>query len=64
MDVGIKDKILAVVTLNEKKIISGGVPIFIADNQKEREKVSLLIAKITTGMVHDLENGCYIIVKH
>ena len=64
MDVGIKDKILAVVTLDETKIKSSSVPIFIADNQSEREKVSLLIAKITTGMVHDLENGCYIIVKH
>lgn len=64
MDVGIKDKILAVVTLDEKKIISSGVPIFMAEDQKELEKTSLLIAKITTGMVHDLENGCYIIVKH
>ena len=64
MDVGIKDKILAVVTLDEKKIIPGGVPIFMAEDQKELEKTSLLIAKITTGMVHDLENGCYIIVKH
>lgn len=64
MDVGIKDKILAVVTLDGKKVISSGAPVFIAEDQKEREKVSLLIAKITTGMVHDLENGCYIIVKH
>ena len=64
MDVGINDKILAVVTLDEAKVKCSGVPIFIADDQKEREKVSLLIAKITTGMVHDLENGCYIIVKH
>ena len=64
MDTGIKDKILAVVTLDESKIKGADVPVFIADNQKEREKVSLLIAKITRGMVHDLENGCYIIVKH
>lgn len=64
MEVGIKDTILAIVTIDEEKIISGGVPIFKAQDQKEMEKVSLLIAKITTGMVHDLENGCYIIVKH
>lgn len=64
MDVGIKEKILAVVTLDPKKVIAGGVPIFIADDEKERDKTSLLIAKITTGMVHDLENGSYIIVKH
>lgn len=64
MDVGIKEKILAVVTLDEKKVIPGGVPIFIAETEKERDKVALLIAKITTAMVHDLENGCYIIVKH
>ena len=64
MDIGITSKILAVVTLDESKIKGADVPIFIAEDQKERETVSLLIAKITTGMVHDLENGCYIIVKH
>lgn len=64
MDVGIKEKILAVVTLDEKKVIPGGVPIFIAENEQERNKTALLLAKITTAMVHDLENGCYIIVKH
>lgn len=64
MDVGIKEKILAVVTLDEKKVIPGGVPIFLAENEQERNKTALLLAKITTAMVHDLENGCYIIVKH
>lgn len=64
MDVGIKDNILAIVTLDKKKIVSSGVPVFTAENEKEQEKTSLLIAKITAGMVHDLENGCYIIVKH
>ena len=64
MNVGISDKILAIVTLDEKKILYSGAPVFIAEDEKEREELSLLIAKTMTGMVHDLENGCYIIVKH
>ena len=64
MDVGIKEGIIAIVTLDETKVISSGVPMFLAEDEKERDKTSLLLAKITTGMVHDLENGSYIIVKH
>lgn len=64
MDIGLKDTILAIVTTDKSKVVSSGIPIFIASDEKEREKTSLLIAKITAGMVHDLENGCYVIVKH
>ncbi|AFS78729.1 hypothetical protein Curi_c17220 [Gottschalkia acidurici 9a] len=64
MDVGIKDNILAIVTTRKEKVSSGSVPIFYADSEEERNKVSLLIAKVTMAMVHDLENGCYVIVKH
>lgn len=64
MDVGIKETIIAVVTVNKDVVLGEGVPIFYARDEKEREKISLLISKITLGMVHDLENGSYVIVRH
>ncbi|RKD34320.1 capping complex subunit for YIEGIA [Thermohalobacter berrensis] len=64
MDVGLKDTILAIITTDRDVVSSGSVPIFYAKDEDEKEKIALLIAKVTLGMIHDLENGCYIIVKH
>lgn len=64
MDIGIKEFIIAIVTTNPEKVFSGGVPIFYAKDEEERQRVSLYIAKVTLGMIHDLHNGCYIIVRH
>lgn len=58
------DSIVAIVTTNKEKVSSGSVPTFYADDIEEQKKVSLLIAKLFAGMVHDIENGCYLIVKH
>ncbi len=64
MDIGIKDSILAIVAIDEKVVSGGSVPTFYAKDYEEQKKVALLISKITTGMVHDLENGCLVIVRH
>lgn len=64
MDVGFKENILAIVTIKKELVSSGTTPIFYARDEDEREKISLLLAKVTLGMVHDLENGSYIIVRH
>ncbi len=64
MDVGIKESILAIVTTDREKVSSSTVPIFYAESEEEKERIALLIGKITLSMAHDLENGCYIIVKH
>ncbi|KNF08712.1 hypothetical protein CLPU_5c00190 [Gottschalkia purinilytica] len=64
MDVGIKEYILAIITTNKDSVSGGSVPVFYTKDKEEQEKVSILISKITTGMIHDLENGCYVIVKH
>jgi len=42
----------------------GGAPVFPAESEEEREKVARLLAKILRGVVHDLENGVYIVVQH
>lgn len=64
METDLRNCILAVVTIDTFKVGDGGCPIFFALDQQEQEKVSLLLARILGGVVHDLENGVYIIVKH
>ncbi|WP_066640051.1 capping complex subunit for YIEGIA [Desulfolucanica intricata] len=59
----IDNVILAVVTTDKNKV-SGGAPIFYAENDREKEKIAMYLSKATMGMVHDLENGCYIIIRH
>ncbi|SHH11934.1 capping complex subunit for YIEGIA [Tepidibacter thalassicus] len=63
MDVGINECILAIVTV-DKKMVSNTVPIFYVDNRDELERRSLIISKCMRGMVHDVENDTFIIVKH
>lgn len=55
--------IAAVVTLR-KEHIGGGVPIFPVADEEERERVAVLLSKILRGVVHDLQNGAYVIVRH
>lgn len=64
MDIGIKEAILAIVTIDRNSVEGGSVPVFYANNKKEMERISLLISKVTLGMIHDLENGCYVIIRH
>lgn len=63
MDFGIKENIVALVSLN-KNVSSASAPIFFVDSEEKQEETALLIAKITMGMVHDLRNGVYAIVRH
>lgn len=59
------NEVLAIVTLNPEKVIAGGkAPVFFASDQAEQERVSTVLSEILLGMVHDLENGVYIIVRH
>lgn len=64
MDFGIKDNIIAIITTDRSMISTTTVPVFYAKTEEQQEKIALLVSKITMGMVHDLENGSYVIVKH
>ena len=55
--------ILAVVTLKMDQV-SGGAPIFSARDEEEQGKTAMYLGKILDAMVHDLENGTYIVVRH
>lgn len=64
MSTGLSEFILAVVTRDMNKVKGGGCPVFLAADQQEQEKMSLYLARILGGVVHDLENGVYFICKH
>ena len=38
--------------------------VFIARDRVEQDRIATYLARITEGVVHDLENGVYILVKH
>ncbi|HHT27516.1 MAG TPA: hypothetical protein GXZ82_09755 [Firmicutes bacterium] len=63
MEIDIKHNIVAAITMHTQKV-EGGVPIFYVKDKEELVKVATYIAKATLGMVHDLDNGTYIVVKH
>ncbi|MCF6095872.1 hypothetical protein L1766_02460 [Thermovorax subterraneus] len=62
-NIGLSEIILAIVTIDGTQPASG-VPVFYAKDEEEREKIALNLARILSGMVHDLENGTYVIVRH
>ncbi len=64
MDTGLSEYILAIVTCDMNKVKGGGCPVFLATEQQEQERISLYLARILGGVVHDLENGVYFICKH
>lgn len=65
-DVNILNEIIAMIVLKNSKdnVNNGSIPTFYTDTEEEREKIAMYLSRITKGMVHDLENGVYIIVKH
>lgn len=64
MDTGLKEVILAIVTVDEQRVLHSSAPVFLAKDDEEKERVALMLSKITLGMMHDLTNGCTVIVKH
>lgn len=63
MGTALEHYILAVIATDLDKV-RGSCPLFLASNSEEQQRISLLLARILGGVVHDLENGVYIIVKH
>lgn len=65
-DVSLTGSILAAIVVEEAKTkISGGsIPVIIAKDKEEQEKTALILGRILKSMVHDLENGVYILTRH
>ena len=64
MKTSISNYILAVVVLDPSLVGSGGAPVFVARDRAEQDRIATYLARITGGIVHDLENGVYILVQH
>ncbi|MDR5657910.1 hypothetical protein RH915_00245 [Serpentinicella sp. ANB-PHB4] len=64
MDYGIKELIIAIITTNRELVSGGTAPIFYVENDEKKEEKALLVSKTTMGMVHDIGDGTYIVVKH
>ena len=62
-EIALTQCILAAVCLDKDKV-GGACPVFNVASQEEQMKTCLLLARILGGIVHDLENGVFIIVKH
>ncbi|AQS58597.1 capping complex subunit for YIEGIA [Desulforamulus ferrireducens] len=58
-----KGTIVAAVTLNTD-YITGDLPIIIARDEEEQEKLARHIANILQSTIHDLGNGTFLIVQH
>ncbi len=64
METSVTKYILAIITMDTTLVEGGGAPVFRVSDRTEQDKVATYIARITEGVVHDLENGVYIVVKH
>lgn len=63
-NVGLNEYTLAIITTNKNMSPVGGCPIFYADDDKDLQNKALLMSKCVSGMVHQIEKGTLIIVKH
>lgn len=64
MEIALNKYILAVVTVDRDKVAGGSIPVFYCRDNEEKELIASNLTRITNGMVHDLGNGVYIIVRH
>ncbi len=56
--------ILAIITSEPDKVSGGGTPVFISRNIEEQDNIATILARVTEGVIHDLGNGVYILIKH
>ncbi len=63
-DTSISKVILAIITVDDTMVSGGSAPLFRARDRTEQDRIAMYLARITEGVVHDLENGIYILVKH
>jgi len=64
VEISIKDYILAIITQDPSLVQGCGCPVFVARESEELQRLTLILARILGGNIHDLENGVFIICKH
>lgn len=63
-DIGINSYTMAVITTDKNMCISGGCPLFYANDDDDMQKKALLVAKSVDGMVHQITEEILIVVRH
>ncbi|CAB1128518.1 conserved protein of unknown function [Candidatus Hydrogenisulfobacillus filiaventi] len=51
----------AIVTTNEKTVHGGMAPVFVAQDEAERDRIAMWLTRITNAIAHDLHNGTVIL---
>lgn len=57
-------EIIAVITTRPDLVMGGGAPVFLAQDEAERDAMALTLARTTHAMVHALPNGVLFLVRH
>ena len=58
-------EIMAIVTRDKDAILfGGGVPVILAQEQAEQDRIANFLGQSLHAAVHDLENGVYILVRY
>lgn len=60
----LENYILAIITAKPEKVFGGGAPVFVSQTGEEQDMIAATLARITGGVIHDLENGVYLLVRH
>ncbi|HJF34282.1 MAG TPA: hypothetical protein K8V56_21165 [Sporosarcina psychrophila] len=55
-------EIVAVITMKPETIQAGGATVFIADNKKHLQKISMTLEKIMDASAHEIDEDTMIIV--
>lgn len=63
MEIQMTESIVAAITLAPDKV-AGNMPIFVAKDEEDQNRLASLLSSILLGMAHDLGDGTFIIVKH
>jgi hypothetical protein len=53
---------MAAVAIDGKNV--SGVPVFSAKNEEEQANMATILSRVLEGVVHDMGNGVYIVVRH
>lgn len=56
--------IVAVVTMEKEKVLSGGAPIFIVDDEENLQKTAMTLEKVMDASTHEVNASTLILVAH
>jgi hypothetical protein len=51
----------AIVTTSKHAVIGGMAPVFMADDEPERDRIAMWLCRITNCIAHDLHNGTLVL---